>query len=72
MKFLSSVQLPKMTITRTKRKCEIDEKADLITLYETITKIELSIPAFWTGLQEAFFSVLGGLLLPRFVPVRGG
>ena len=68
MKFLAQTISPTLTFTRTNRKCIIDEAIDLITLYETTTKLEVSWPSIRHGLnslKDRFYCFLGGLLLPK-------
>lgn len=69
MKFLAQVSAPKLTLTRTKRKCVINEISELITLYETTTRIELTLPSIFQGLKDRFYIFFGGLLLPRMYAV---
>lgn len=68
MKFLTAIS-PNLTLTRTRRKCTINEKKDLITLYESTVKIEISLPSIWQGLKDSFYNLMGGLFLPRVYAV---
>jgi hypothetical protein len=52
MKFLTQLITPNLTFTRTKRKCIVNEMADLVTLYESTVKIEISLPSMWQGLKD--------------------
>jgi len=63
MKYLSTTNQPKLTIVRTNRKAVINEVADLITLYESTTKVELTLPSIWQGLKAGLNHLMGGLLL---------
>ena len=65
MKFLTTTHTPKLTYTRTSRKAIVNEIAETITLYETVTKIELTLPSFVQGFRDAFYTLLGGLFFPR-------
>lgn len=69
MRFLAIASSPKLTLIRTKRKCIIDEVGDLITLYESTTKIEISLPSIWQGLKNKFYDLMGSLLVPKVCPV---
>ena len=65
MKFLSAIT-PTLKVTRVRRKAIIDEIVDKITLYETTTTYELTVPSIIRTLQlgfERFVNnfVLGGI-----------
>lgn len=64
MKFITE-GMPKLTVTRTRRKAVINEIAEVITLYETVIKIELTLPSFVQGIKQTFYSVIGTLFFPR-------
>lgn len=67
MKFLSQ-PLPKLTITRTSRKAIVNEVTEIITLYETTTRIEVTLPSLVRGIKEAFTrfaEALTSMFLPR-------
>lgn len=64
MKFLALTHAPKLTITRTNRKAIINEVAEVITLYEITTRIELTLPSIWQGLKDTFYNLLGSLFFP--------
>jgi hypothetical protein len=68
MKFLSQMS-PKLTLTRTKRKCIIDEVSNLITLHESTIKIEISMPSILQGMKDQFYNLVGILFVPRVCAV---
>jgi hypothetical protein len=60
---------PKLTLTHTKRKCTVNEVSDLITLYETTIKIEISVPSILQGLKDGFYNLVGSLFVPKVCAV---
>lgn len=56
-------------ITRTSRKCIVNDVSELITLYETTTKVEISIPPILSELKRRFCDALSALFLPKFCVV---
>jgi hypothetical protein len=64
MKFLTLTHSPKLTYTRTNRKAIINEAAEVITLYEVTTRIELTLPSIVRGFRDAFYNLLGCLFFP--------
>lgn len=69
MRFFTIAQTPKLTLTRTKRKCVVNEIAEIITLYESTTKIEIGLPSILQGMKDKFYNFLGSLLVPKVCPV---
>lgn len=68
MKFLQTNTLPKLTITRTRRKAIFDHVGDITTLYETTTRIELTLPSFVRGISDKinqFTDTLTSMFLPK-------
>jgi hypothetical protein len=68
MKFLTQIS-PKLTLTRTKRKCIVDEVSNLITLYESTIKIEISMPSILQGVKDGFYNLMGSLFVPKVCAV---
>lgn len=66
MKFLTSISRPSLTITRTRRKCIINEVAELVTLYESTIKIEINVPSIWQGIRDKVESVATKYLVNIF------
>ena len=50
MKLLAVTSSPNLTFSRSNRKAVIDD--NLITLYESTVKIEISLPSVWQGLKD--------------------
>lgn len=65
MKFLSIVQAPKLSFTRTNRKAIVDEAQSIITLYEATIKIEITIPSIWQGIKDAGLNLFTKLFMPK-------
>lgn len=66
MKFLAIASSPTMILTRTRRKCIINEIAELITLYESTVKIEITLPSIWQGLKEKIEDIATNYLVDLF------
>lgn len=66
MKFLAIAQIPKLTLTRTNRKCVVNEIAELITLYESTVKIEITLPSIWQGLKDKIENIATNYLIGLF------
>lgn len=66
MRFLSAIS-PKLTITRTRRKAVINEMTNLIILYETKLKVEISLPTIWQGIKDSALDLFSTLFMPKFV-----
>lgn len=68
MKFLSHTTLPKLTITRTRRKAVFNHISDITTMYETTTRIEVTLPSIVRGIKEKinqFADTIRSAFLPR-------
>lgn len=68
MRLLSQSISPRLTITRTSRKAITDERKGTITLYETVTKIEVSLPSIFSGIKKTcqkFADMLSSAFLPK-------
>lgn len=63
MKYLSTYT-PKLTVTRTQRRCVINEIAELITLYERTVTVEITLPSIWQGLKDKALGLFAGLMFP--------
>lgn len=66
MKFLAIASSPTLTLTRTRRKCIINEIAELITLYESTVKIEITLPSIWQGLKDKIENIATNYLVNLF------
>lgn len=67
-KFMTVAHSPVLTITRTSRKAVINDVAEVITLHEMVTKIELTLPSIVRGIRDAYRSftdALSSMFLPR-------
>lgn len=67
MKFLQTNTLPKLTITRRRRKMVINQVVGNIVVYENETTFELTFPSFFRGIRDAF-NRLGDALTSLFLP----
>ncbi len=65
-KFSAIAYSPKLTFARSRRKAVIDEVSNLITLYETTVKIEISIPSILQGLKEKVENIATKYLVGLF------
>jgi hypothetical protein len=66
MRFLAIASSPKLTFTRTRRKCVVSEITELITLYESTVKIEVTLPSIWQGLKEKIEIIATNYLVGLF------
>jgi hypothetical protein len=66
MKFLAIASSPKLTLTRTRRKCIVNEITELITLYESTVKIEVTLPSIWQGLKNKIENIATNYLINLF------
>ncbi len=67
-KFTTAAHSPRLTIIRTTRRAVVNDVAEIITLHEAVTKIELTLPSFVRGIRDAcrnFVDALSSMFLPR-------
>lgn len=69
MKFLSQQSpLPRLVVTHTRRKAVINEEMEIITLYETTTRVEITLPSAIRKIRakfNQFADILRSAFLPR-------
>ena len=65
MKYLTSITAPKLTITHTSRRAIADEVTQRVVLTETITRIEITLPALLADIRAKFRTFLQDVLTPN-------
>lgn len=66
MRFLTQAAL-RLTITRRQRKAVFNHISEVTTIYETVTRIEVTLPSFVRGIRDLMNRMADGLVA-MFLP----